>query len=67
MQAGTNEHTARNGDSFLPSFALSSIPDTRDPLSSVHPFYMLIETSGADESHDHAKLSGFLERALESP
>jgi hypothetical protein len=26
--------------------------DTRDPLSAVHPFYMLIETSGAEQAHD---------------
>ena len=48
---------------------LSSCPsplpaDARDPLSSPFPFYMLVETSGADSVHDHEKLSRFLERAM---
>lgn len=43
----------------------SAPPDTRDPLSSSHPFYMLIETSGASEEHDSAKVNAFLEKALE--
>jgi hypothetical protein len=28
------------------------LSDARDPLSSPYPFYMLIETSGADSEHD---------------
>lgn len=35
-----------------------------NPLSE-HPFYMLIETSGSNASHDEEKLSSFLEGALE--
>jgi D-2-hydroxyglutarate dehydrogenase len=45
---------------------LKHLPGARDPLPSVHPFYMLIETSGSDEGHDSEKLSGFLEQALEN-
>nr|XP_045618024.1 D-2-hydroxyglutarate dehydrogenase, mitochondrial-like isoform X2 [Procambarus clarkii] len=32
----------------------------------VHPFYMLIETSGSNSTHDEEKLNIFLEEALES-
>jgi len=42
---------------------LKHIPNTRDPLSSSFPFYMLIETSGANEEHDQEKLNRFLESA----
>lgn len=37
-------------DDLLP--VCLSLADARDPLSSVHPFYMLIETSGAEQAHD---------------
>ncbi|KAF9195162.1 hypothetical protein BGZ51_004589 [Haplosporangium sp. Z 767] len=32
-----------------------------DPLESLHPFYVLIETSGSNKDHDDAKLNQYLE------
>ena len=40
------------------------IPGSRDPLDSAHPFYMLIETSGTNATHDAEKLAAFLEREM---
>eukprot|EP00118_Oscarella_pearsei_P002158 m.9703 g.9703 ORF g.9703 m.9703 type:complete len:491 (+) comp21565_c0_seq1:55-1527(+) len=37
----------------------------RSPFSERHPFYVLIETSGSDGSHDQAKLSSFLETVFD--
>lgn len=44
---------------------LENIKGSRDPLSAPTPFYMLIETSGNVAEHDLAKLTGFLEEAME--
>lgn len=35
------------------------------PLSDVHPFSVLIETSGSDGAHDEEKLTNFLEALME--
>ncbi|KAF9154843.1 hypothetical protein DFQ26_009938 [Actinomortierella ambigua] len=37
----------------------------KDPLESMHPFYVLIETSGSNKDHDDEKLNTFLEKLLE--
>lgn len=37
----------------------------KSPISA-HPFYMLIETSGSNSTHDEEKLNTFMEEALES-
>ncbi|GMP27315.1 hypothetical protein CsSME_00003359 [Camellia sinensis var. sinensis] len=38
----------------------------RNPLpSSMHNFYVLIETTGSDESYDREKLEAFLLRSME--
>jgi len=47
------------------ALVLKHIPGARDPLEKTHPFYMLIETSGANEQHDQEKLQRFLESAME--
>jgi len=44
---------------------LKHIP-ARDPLEKKHPFYVLIETSGSNKTHDREKLDSFLERILEA-
>lgn len=36
------------------------------PLKNPHNFYVLIETSGSNNIHDHEKLSSFLDSALET-
>ena len=33
-------------------YPLGHIPGARDPLPSQHPFYVLLETSGSNETHD---------------
>ncbi len=38
---------------------------TTHPLEDEHPFYVLIETSGSDATHDQEKLEKFLEQAFE--
>ena len=43
---------------------LKHIPGSRDPLTTPHPFYMLIETSGTRAEHDADKLNTFLEAAM---
>jgi len=43
---------------------LQHIPGSRDPLTSPHPFYVLIETSGSRAEHDEDKLNTFLEAAM---
>ncbi len=48
------------------ALVLKHLPGARDPLEKEHPFYMLIETSGSDAEHDGAKLSAFLEKAMEA-
>ncbi|KAG0254122.1 hypothetical protein BG011_005943 [Mortierella polycephala] len=35
-----------------------------DPLEAIHPFYVLIETSGSNKDHDDEKLSNYLEGLL---
>ncbi|KAH3684048.1 hypothetical protein WICPIJ_004986 [Wickerhamomyces pijperi] len=39
---------------------------TSHPLEEEHPFYILIETSGSNNTHDMEKLEAFLENAFES-
>lgn len=39
---------------------------TSHPLEDEHPFYVLIETSGSNNTHDMEKLEAFLENAFES-
>uniref|UniRef100_A0A6B2L3A6 FAD-binding PCMH-type domain-containing protein n=1 Tax=Arcella intermedia TaxID=1963864 RepID=A0A6B2L3A6_9EUKA len=50
-----------------PSFRLvkKHFNDILDPFSSVHPFYVLIETSGSNAQHDKEKLDSFLEKVAE--
>ncbi|KJE97011.1 D-2-hydroxyglutarate dehydrogenase [Capsaspora owczarzaki ATCC 30864] len=43
------------------NLVLQYIPNTRNPLSASHPFYVLIETSGSNETHDLEKLDSFVE------
>lgn len=42
------------------------IDNSRDPLSVNCPFYVLVETSGSNATHDSEKLNSFLEKVLES-
>ncbi|KAL5752581.1 hypothetical protein ACOSP7_022779 [Xanthoceras sorbifolium] len=45
---------------------LNHLEGVRNPLpSSMHNFYVLIETTGSDESYDKEKLEAFLLRAME--
>lgn len=41
------------------------VPDAPYPFENEYPFYILIETSGANKEHDDAKLEAFLEGAME--
>jgi D-2-hydroxyglutarate dehydrogenase len=45
---------------------LQYLPGTRDPLpASSAPFYVVLETSGSDSSHDVAKFEKFIETAMQ--
>ncbi len=50
------------------AFALKNIPDLREPLEAVHPWYVLVETAsgepGAAEAAMERLLTGALERGL---
>lgn len=39
--------------------------DLPKPLEEIHPFNVLIETSGSDQGHDEEKLTNFLESIME--
>lgn len=44
---------------------MQHLPGARDPLpGSSDPFFLVVETSGSDGSHDAAKLEAFLEAAM---
>jgi len=46
--------------------ALNHLSGTRDPLpSSPQNFYLLVETTGSNQSHDKEKLDAFLEASME--
>ncbi|WCJ43516.1 D-2-hydroxyglutarate dehydrogenase mitochondrial [Euphorbia peplus] len=54
-------------DSEAMELVLNHLEGVRNPLPpSVHNFYVLIETTGSDESYDKEKLESFLLRAMES-
>lgn len=40
------------------------VAGAHDPLESIYPFYVLIETSGSNKDHDDEKLNNFLEKLL---
>lgn len=45
---------------------LQHLPGTRDPLpGSSAPFFVVVETSGADSRHDVAKFENFIETAMQ--
>ena len=46
--------------------ATKRIPNIRDPLTSQHPFYVLIEAQGNDASSDPARFEQVLANALEA-
>lgn len=52
-------------DSSSQALTKKHIPDSPYPFEDDHPFYVLIETSGANKEHDDAKLESFLESAME--
>ncbi|KAK7309324.1 hypothetical protein RJT34_05954 [Clitoria ternatea] len=45
---------------------LNHLDGARNPLSSMHDFYVLIETTGSDESSDKQKLEAFLLGSMEN-
>ncbi|KAB5547582.1 hypothetical protein DKX38_010988 [Salix brachista] len=54
-------------DSHAMDLVLNHLEGVRNPLSSaVHNFYLLIETTGSDESYDKEKLEAFLLHSMES-
>ncbi|XP_065852476.1 D-2-hydroxyglutarate dehydrogenase, mitochondrial [Euphorbia lathyris] len=54
-------------DSEAMDLVLNHLEGVRNPLPpSMHNFYVLIETTGSDESYDKEKLEAFLLRAMES-
>ncbi|XP_028051322.1 D-2-hydroxyglutarate dehydrogenase, mitochondrial isoform X2 [Camellia sinensis] len=53
-------------DSNSMDLVLDHLEGVRNPLpSSMHNFYVLIETTGSDESYDREKLEAFLLRSME--
>ncbi|XP_052196670.1 D-2-hydroxyglutarate dehydrogenase, mitochondrial isoform X2 [Diospyros lotus] len=53
-------------DSSAMDLVLNHLEGTRNPLPpSIHNFYVLIETTGSDESYDREKLEAFLLRSME--
>lgn len=52
-------------DSNSQKLTKKHLPDAPYPFEDDHPFYVLIETSGANKEHDDAKLESFLESAME--
>lgn len=53
-------------DANAMNLVLKHLDGLRDPLSSVHNFYVLIETTGSMESHDKEKLEAFLLQSMDS-
>ncbi|CAK7334457.1 unnamed protein product [Dovyalis caffra] len=54
-------------DSHAMDLVLNHLEGVRNPLpSSAHNFYVLIETTGSDESYDREKLEAFLLRSMEA-
>ncbi|KNA25760.1 hypothetical protein SOVF_003960 [Spinacia oleracea] len=54
-------------DSYAMNVVLNNLEGVRNPLPpAVHNFYVLIETTGSDESYDREKLETFLFRLMES-
>ncbi|KAJ6915920.1 Ubiquitin-conjugating enzyme [Populus alba x Populus x berolinensis] len=54
-------------DSHAMDLVLNHLEGVRNPLpSAVHNFYVLIETTGSDESYDKEKLEAFLLHSMES-
>ncbi|GAB4847483.1 D-2-hydroxyglutarate dehydrogenase, mitochondrial, variant 3 [Ancistrocladus abbreviatus] len=54
-------------DSQAMDLALNHLEGVRNPLPpSIHNFYVLIETTGSDESYDKEKLEAFLFHSMES-
>ncbi|KDP37438.1 hypothetical protein JCGZ_08279 [Jatropha curcas] len=54
-------------DSEAMELVVNHLEGVRNPLSpSMHNFYVLIETTGSDESYDKEKLEAFLFRSMES-
>jgi FAD/FMN-containing dehydrogenases len=49
-------------DSTLYNLLIKHIPNTRNPFSDSHNFYILIETSGSNSIHDTEKMSLFFRR-----
>lgn len=52
-------------DSNSQELTKQHLPDSPHPFEDKYPFYVLIETSGANKEHDDAKLEAFLESAME--
>ncbi|KAJ0963156.1 hypothetical protein J5N97_028278 [Dioscorea zingiberensis] len=53
-------------DKHSMELVLSKVEGARNPLpSSLHNFYILIETTGTDETYDRAKLETFLVNSME--
>eukprot|EP00258_Populus_trichocarpa_P045669 XP_024461688.1 D-2-hydroxyglutarate dehydrogenase, mitochondrial isoform X2 [Populus trichocarpa] len=54
-------------EDYLSCQVLNHLEGVRNPLpSAVHNFYVLIETTGSDESYDKEKLEAFLLHSMES-
>ncbi|KAK9678386.1 hypothetical protein RND81_11G207800 [Saponaria officinalis] len=54
-------------DSHAMDLVLNNLDGLRNPLPpEIHNFYVLIETTGSDESYDREKLETFLFRSMES-
>jgi FAD/FMN-containing dehydrogenase len=47
-------------------FVLKNIPDQRDPLTAVHPWYVLIEIAAGTPGSAESAMEGLLSRALET-
>ncbi|KAF7828918.1 D-2-hydroxyglutarate dehydrogenase, mitochondrial [Senna tora] len=48
------------------NLVLNHLEGTRNPLPTMHNFYVLIETTGSDEAFDKQKLEAFLLHAMEN-
>ena len=51
-------------DSLTFDTILKHTPRTRNPFSTPYNFYVLVETSGSNDSHDSEKMDKFLEEAF---
>ncbi|CAH2076470.1 unnamed protein product [Thlaspi arvense] len=52
-------------DNSSMDLVLNHLDGVRNPISSSDNFYILIETTGSDETHDREKLEAFLLKSLE--